>query len=293
MSDTATARDLRSPPKLAASGPWSAIKSTAREFSRDRVLLVAAGVTFYLLLALVPAIAAFVAIYGLFFDPQDVATQLQSLSGLLPDTVLEILRNQASRIASQSGGTLGLATIGGFAVSLWSANAGMKAIIEALNVVYDEQEKRSFVELNMQSLALTLGAIAVGLLLIAAVAIVPVVLRTLAPAPFVAAVISIGRWVLMLAVVAALLAVLYRYAPSREKLPEWRWLTWGGSLAAIGWVVFSILFSWYVTNLANFNETYGSLGAVIGFMIWLWLSTTLVLLGAELNAVIERGRRRK
>lgn len=292
MSDTTSAHGLRSPSSISARGWWDVLKATAEEFSNDRVLLVAAGVTFYSLLALVPALAAFVAVYGLFFDPQDVARQVDMLGGLLPGSALEILREQATRIASQSGGTLGLASLVGFAVSLWSANAGMKAIIEALNVVYEAEEKRSFVTLNLQSLALTLGLLLVALLLIAAIAVVPAMLALLAPAPVVAALISIGRWLLMLAVVVTLLAVLYRYAPSREK-PEWRWITWGGSLAAVTWIVLSILFSWYVSNFASYNETYGSLGAVIAFLTWLWLSTTVVLLGAELNAVIERkaGRR--
>lgn len=284
--DDARGRRADTPSEVPAAGWKDILWRTWEGFQEDRILLVAAGVTFYALLALVPALASFLSLYGLFFDPQSVAGQIDSLSGLVPGGALDIIGGEASRIASQGKGTLSLTFLFTLAFSLWSANAGVKSIFDALNVAYDEEEKRSFLQLNLQSLAVTLGAIVLLIVALAALAVVPVLLNTVGLGPLAGWLIWLGRWpVLVLAVLGAL-AVLYRFGPSREK-PQWRWVTWGSAVATAGWVVFSVLFSWYVANFGNYNATYGSLGAVIGFMTWLWLSATIVLVGAELNAELE------
>ena len=174
----------------------------------------------------------------------------------------------------------------GLVLSLWSANAGMKAVIDALNIVYDEEEKRSFVQLNLQSLAFTLGAIAFILLALAAIVVLPVVLDFVGLGSGIEWLLALARWPILLVVVVAGLAVLYRYGPSRDKA-EWKWVTPGGLVAAVLWLVVSMLFSWYVANFGSYNETYGSLGAVIGFMTWIWISSIVVLVGAEINAEME------
>ncbi len=279
-------RGAQTPSELPASGWKDILWRTWQGFQEDRILLVAAGVTFYALLALVPALASFLSLYGLFFDPQRVTAQIDSLSGLVPSGALDILRDQATRITSQGKGTLSLTFLSTLAFSLWSANAGVKSIFDALNVAYDEEEKRSFLQLNLQSLAVTLGAIVFLIVALAALAVVPVVLNTVGLGPAASLLIWLGRWPVLILAVLAALAVLYRFGPSREK-PQWRWVTWGSAVATAGWLIFSILFSWYVANFGNYNATYGSLGAVIGFMTWLWLSATIVLIGAELNAEME------
>lgn len=279
-------RDAASPHEIPARGWWDIVKRTFEGFGRNRMLLVAAGVTFYALLALVPAMAAFITLYGLFFDPQQVNEQVARLSGIVPDNALEIIRDQATRIASQGGKTLGITFVLTFAFSLWSANAGLKAMIDALNVAYGEHEKRSFIALNAQSLLLTVGGIACLIAIIAALAVVPIVLRFVGFESLAGWLVSIARWPLLLALVVGALAVLYRYGPSRERA-RWQWISWGSAVAALAWLMFSGLFSWYVGNFGNYNETYGSLGAVIVFMTWMWLSATIVLAGAELNAEIE------
>jgi membrane protein len=190
------------------------------------------------------------------------------------------------RIASAGEGTLGLSFIIGLAVSLWSANAGMKAIFDALNIVYDEDEKRSFVKLNLESLTFTLAAVGFILLALAGIVVLPVVLEVVGFSSGVEWLLAIARWPVLLAVVIAGLAVLYRYGPSRDKA-EWKWVTSGGIVAAVLWLVVSMLFAWYVANIGSYNETYGSLGAVIGFMTWVWISSIIVLLGAEINAEME------
>ena len=250
----------------------------------DRILMNAAAVTFYALLALFPAIAAFVSIYGLFADPSQIANQLDTLAGVLPGGGMEVIKDQLTRVASQSNGSLTIGVIFGVLVSLWSANGGIKALFDALNVVYGEEEKRSFLWLNAITLTFTLVMLCFAIVAIVAIVAVPVILHALPS--FLGTVINWARWPVMAVLVAVALACIYRYAPSRDE-PKWRWISWGSIFAAVGWLVFSAAFSFYASNFGTFNQTYGSLGAVIGFMLWMWLSTTVILLGGKLNAEIE------
>jgi membrane protein len=208
------------------------------------------------------------------------------MAGFLPGGALDIISEQVKRITSKGNATLGFTFFSGLAVSLWSANAGIKAIFDALNVAYEEKERRNFIMLNLWSLGFTLGAIVFLALAISSVVIIPVVLNFFGLGGVADWLVWIGRWPALLLITLAALAVLYRYGPSRDE-PKWRWVTPGGFLAAFGWLAFSMLFSWYVSSFGNYNETYGSLGAAIGFMTWIWLSVTIVLVGAELNAEIE------
>ncbi|QFU16932.1 YihY/virulence factor BrkB family protein [Microvirga thermotolerans] len=279
-------READTPTEIPTLGWKDILWRTYEEFSDDRLMSVAAGVTYYALLAIFPAIAALVSIYGLFADPATIQDHLNALSGVLPGGAVEIVGEQVKRIASQGGGTLGLSFIIGLAISLWSANAGMKAVFDALNIVYDEEEKRSFIQLNLQSLTFTLAAIAFVLIALAGIVVLPIVLDFVGLGSGTEWLLSLARWPVLLAVVVAGLAVLYRYGPSRDQA-EWKWVTPGGIVAAVLWLVGSMLFSWYVSNFGSYNETYGSLGAVIGFMTWIWLSSIIVLLGAEINAEME------
>ncbi|EIM24956.1 YihY/virulence factor BrkB family protein [Microvirga lotononidis] len=279
-------RDADTPTEIPARGWKDILWRTYEEFNKDRVLSVAAGVTYYALLAVFPAIAALVSIYGLFADPATIQDHLNTVSGVLPGGALDIIREQVTRIASQGGGTLGFGFIFGLVLSLWSANAGMKAIFDALNIVYGEDEKRSFVHLNALSLSFTLGAIVFILFALAAIIVLPIILRFIGLGSGTEWLVSLSRWPILLIGVTFGLSLIYRFGPSRDKA-EWRWVTPGGLVAAVLWLAVSMLFSWYVANFGSYNETYGSLGAVIGFMTWIWLSTTIVLLGAEINAEME------
>jgi membrane protein len=253
----------------------------------DRVLLVAAGVTYYGLLALFPATAALVSLYGLFSDASTITEHLRLLSGFLPEGALEVVGDQVRRITAQGQATLGVAFLGTLALSLWGANAGTKAIFDALNIIYKEREKRSFIRLTLWSLAFTLAAIGLVLLAFAGIVAVPVALKLLGvPDESGTAWLTLLRWPLLYIVVLFALACLYRYGPSRTK-PRWQWVSWGSAIAGAIWLVGSLLLSWYVANFGTYNATYGSLGALIGFMIWIWLSTITVLLGAEINAEME------
>lgn len=174
----------------------------------------------------------------------------------------------------------------GLAVSLWSANAAMKSLFDTLNIVYGETEKRGFVKLNAASLAFTLAGIAFVLIALGAVVVLPVALNFVGLSNAADLLVLIVRWPAMFVAVALALALIYRFGPSREA-PRWRWITWGSAIATVLWLAASALFSWYAANFGKFNETYGSLGAAIGFMTWLWISAIVILLGAELDAEME------
>jgi len=279
-------RDADAPQEIPGRGWWQILKRTFSQASEDRLLTEAAGVTFYALLALFPAIAALVSLYGLFADPHEVEAHLQAMSGVIPGGGMELIEEQVRRVTQNSTGTLGVSAIIGLLLSLWSANQATKALFDALNVVYEEKEKRSFVRLTLTTLAFTLGGLVFAILAMAAVVALPVVFSVVGLGSTVEWVLRIARWPLLLAVVAVLLAALYRFGPSRETA-QWRWVSWGSVLAAAVWFAGSLGFSWYVESFGNYNETYGSLGAVIGFMTWIWISSAVVLLGGELNAEME------
>ena len=279
-------RAAETPTAIPSKGWKDILWRTYEEMNKDRILAVAAGVTYFGLLALFPAVTALVSMYGLFADAATINDHLAVLSGFLPGGATEIIGEQVKRITAQGDTTLGFAFFFGLALSLWSANAGMKAMFDALNVAYDEDEKRGFFALNLRSLTFTLGAIAFILLALGGIVVIPVLLQFVGLGPVAEWILWLARWPALLAIIVFGLAVLYRYGPSRDQV-EWKWITPGSILAAVVWVAASMLFSWYVSNFANYNETYGSLGAAIGFMTWLWLSTTIVLVGGELNAEIE------
>jgi membrane protein len=227
-----------------------------------------------------------VSIYGFVADPVTIADHIAFLGGLLPSGGVDLIRDQLVSLASQDTATLSFGFLLGLAFALWSANNGIKTLFEALNVAYDETEERSFIQLNLLSLLFTLAAIVVGILFIAGVGVVPAVIAFVGLSGSEELLISLLRWPVLVVVAAIGICILYRYGPSRERA-KWRWVTWGGVFATALWLLASVLFSWYLANFADYNATYGSLGAVIGFMMWTWISVVILLLGAELDAEME------
>jgi membrane protein len=270
--------------------PWAGWKDilwrTYVRTGEDRLLATAAGVVFFELLAVFPAITALVSCYGLFANPSTIAANLQTLALMLPQGSFQIVQDQIARVLEKGNTELGARFLFGLGFAIWSANAGVKAIIDALNVVYEEREKRSFVKLTLLSLAFTIGGIAVLLLMVGAVVAFPLALDHLGLAPQSQLIVSLARWPLLFMISLAALTVLYRFGPSRQP-PQWRWLSVGAVAAALLWICGSALLSWYLSNFGNYNATYGSLGAAIGLMMWMWMSTVIVLWGAELNSEIE------
>jgi len=259
---------------------------TLREFGADNIPQVAGGIAFFGLLSIFPAMGAFVSLYGLFSNVDMAERQLDLLAGVLPDAALQMVGEQMLRLASARHTGLGLAFGVSLLASLWSANAGIKALFSGLNVAFEETEKRSFLKLNLVSLSFTLGAQAFLALAFAAVVAAPVALSYLGYTPGGFAAMSILRWPLLLLVAVGGITLLYRYGPSRHR-ERWRWVSWGSVFAAVLWLAVSLLFSVYVAHFGSYDRTYGSLGAAVGFMSWLWISSIAILFGAELNSEIE------
>ncbi len=238
------------------------------------------------MVALFPAIAAGVSSYALFADARTIGKHLAIASDIIPQGALELLQGEISRIASKSDGRLTFGFLIGLAIALWSANAGMKAIFDALNIIYDEEEKRGLIWLNVEFAVLhglrhcrpAAGAGRCGR--------VSAVSRGLWAFQHRRAADRHLRWPAMFVLVMFGVSVLYRYGPSRRR-PKWRWISVGSVFAALAWLAVSSLFSFYLANFANYNATYGALGAVVGVMMWMWFCTVVVLMGAQLNAEVE------
>jgi membrane protein len=279
-------RHASHPLQIPWKGWYDILWRTYREMQTDRLLSIAGGVSFFALLAIFPAITALVSAYGLFFNTGTIVDDIGQLNDVVPVTVLTIVHEQAMRIASNSGQTLSLGLVLGILISLWSAMGGVKAIIDALNVIYEQRESRSLIKLNVVALIFTLFGFATFLLAMAAIVVLPLVLSPIGLGSLAETITRIARWPVLLIFLLFGLAILYRYGPDR-RAARWQWVSVGSVFAALTWFAASFLFSWYLTNFANYNATYGSLGAVVGLMTWLWISTIVVLLGAELNAEIE------
>ena len=264
---------------------WDFLRDLKDEVVRDRVLAVAGGVTFYALLALVPAITAMISLFGLIFSPEDVPGLLAPVTTMMPDEAAVLITDQAARISGKANDTLSLTALIALAIALWSANGGTKALIEALGIAYDVKETRGFVKLNLVSLAFTLGAIALVVVLGVLVAARPFLVDQLGQAG--ETVVLVLRWPVILALLLAVLAAIYYWAPDRPDA-EWTWITPGAVVAALGLIAASAGLGWYVTNFGSYDETYGSLAAVVVLMLWIWLSTVMVLIGAEINAELDR-----
>ena len=285
-------RDATHPSHFGWAGWKDILWRVWQQSGEDRIMLVAAGAAFYLLLALFPALAAFVSVYGFVADPSTVAEHVAYLGGLMPGGGLDLIRGQLESLANQDRDALSLGFLMAFLAAFWSANNGVKTLFEALNIAYEEREKRSFIRVNLIATLFTVAAMLTAFLMITAVGVIPAVLAVLNLGSSSETVIDLMRWPVLLALVAAGISILYRYGPSREPA-KWRWITWGGILATLVWIAASAGFSYYLQNFADYNATYGSLGAVIGLMFWIWISVLILIVGAELNAEMEHQTARR
>ena len=282
---TIAARDRSGLPRFIIR--WSAIvRRTAMQSLNHGLLAAAAGVTFYGLLALFPALTALVSLYGLMADPRAITDHLNGMAGIVPGGGLDIIGSELGRLTAKAPGKLGTGAVLGLAMALWSANQGTTALFSALNTVYGEKEKRGYVALTAQSLAFTAGSIIFLIAALAAVVLLPILFNVAGLATGSADILDLGRWPIILLLAALFMAFLYRFGPSRGER-RCRWVTPGSIFASLAWLGLSVLFSWYVGHFGSYDRTYGSLGAVIGFMTWIWLSTSVMLIGAQLNAEVE------
>ena len=272
---------------------WSVAKSTLSETSEDRVTSVAGGVVFFGLLALFPALTALVSLYGAIADRAMILEHLAMLQGLLPEGAYQILEDQIRQITSTPQGALSVAGLFALLVALYSATGGTKAMMDALNIAFFTVESRGFLKKNLVAIGFTLGGIALIILMLGVMAVIPALLATLPEAGASELAVAWLRWPLMFGVLVLTLAALYRWGPNRPVHENrWRWVIPGALFAAVGLLVASMLFSWYVSNFANYNKTYGSLGAAVGLMMWLWIAAIVVMVGGELNSEIEQRLRK-
>ena len=279
-------RSAETPTELPALG-WKDIAFRVKdEIAADRVSLIAAGVAFYGLLALFPAVTALIAISGLLIEPNQIVDQLESLSGLMPEEVIKIVTAQATAVAGSREGGLGLAAILGVLVALYSASKGMASLIEGINIAYDEKEKRGFVRLKLVTFALTVFLMIGLLIALMATLGLPAIVTILEFGVLFEVLMSVGLWAGLFCLTVFGLSVLYRYAPSRDE-PEWKWASPGAVFACIIWVIASAGFAFYVGNFGSYNESFWTLAGVIVLLMWFWISAFIILLGAELNAEME------
>jgi membrane protein len=285
-SDPDRGRSAERPSEIPARGWRDILWRVWAQVGQDNVSIVAAGVAFYATVAIFPAITAFVSLFGLFADPAAVQEQFANLKGMIPAEAWTLLNDQLSAVLSARPRNLGISVLVALLIAFYSAGAGVRALMTALNIAYQEEEKRSFVRFYLIAFLFTLGMVILGVLSIGIVVAVPVVVNLVELGPLAGAVIKIAPWVALGVVVTISLGALYRYGASRAG-PKTRWVSWGAVVATLLWIAASLLFSVYVANFGSYNQTYGALAAVVVLLMWLWISAYIVLLGAELNSEIE------
>jgi membrane protein len=284
-------RDADHPGEIPPRGWTDVLWRAWGEVSDANLFLIAGGVTYAILLALFPGLAALVSLYGLLLDASEIEKQVGALSAILPTQTQQLLAEQLHKLVEASSGALGIGAGVGIVLALWSASRGMSGMITALNIAYEEKERRGFFKLNMIALGLTLGLMVGGIVVIALIGVLPTVVQFLDLDAAAKWLLVVVQWPLLIVVVMLCMAVLYRYAPSRDK-PQWRWVSPGAITATISWVIASVGFTVYVANFNSYDKTYGSLGGVIILLTWLYLSALMVLFGAAINAQSEKQTRR-
>ena len=268
-------------------GWWQVLKRVWAELGNDRISIVAAGIAYYTLLSLFPAIAILIMLYGLVADTETVRQQVGNFGGVLPEEAYGILREQLERLARTTSSELGFGLLLSFVLAAWGASRAVQALMVAMNVAYEEEERRGIVRQNLVAIAITIGGVCFFALSVTAIAAVPAAVALLDLGPALTAALASLQW-LVLAIAAILaLAGVYRFAPCRASA-RFRWLTPGAVVATLLWLLSSLLFSFYVANFGSYNETFGSIGAVVVLLLWLYISAFAVCVGAEINAELER-----
>lgn len=279
------------PLAIPGKGWWQVLMRVKGEIGNDNLSIVAAGVAFYALLAVFPALAALVMVYGLLSDPAEVSAQLAPLRDVMPKDAFSIVDDQLRSLAQGGATATRLGLLLSIALAIWSSSKGIKALFTAINIAYEERENRGWIRLNLTALVFTAGAIVFVVASIGLIAGLPTVLNFVDTSGALVTAVLWLRWPLIVAIAIVVLAVLYRWGPSRAPA-RFRWITPGAIVAIVLWLAGSIAFSFYVENFASYNQTYGSLGAVVILLFWFYLSAYCVCLGAELNAELEHQTRR-
>ncbi len=279
-------RTADKPSELPAKGWKDILYRVKSEVKNNQIGLISAAMAYYALLAFVPAITTIVLMYAWISDPGEISNHISKVGKFIPSELQEILRTQLTALSSKAQSTLGLSAITGLLFSLWSSSKVSKAIIVAMNIVHDEKEERGFFKLNLSALGLTFLGALLGVMAIFVVVGLPAFIKFFNLSGALETGVAASSWLVLLTIFSFFLSMIYRYAPDRDE-PKWKWVSWGAAISAILWAAASLLFSWYASKFGNFNKTYGSLGAVIVLMMWLYISSYVILLGGEINAEME------
>jgi membrane protein len=285
-SNSDRGRSADRPSAIPAAGWRDILWRVWAQTGEDNLSIIAAGVAFYVMLAAFPAITAFVSLFGLFADAAPMREQFADFKGVIPDDAWRLLNDQLTAVVTAEPQRLGLSVVAGLVIALWSAGAGVRAMMTALNIAYEEEEKRGFLRFYGTAFLFTVGIGIFGIFSLGVIVAVPVLLSFIELGVISQVLVKLVPWLVLAGVVTVALGALYRYGPSRRE-PKTRWVSWGAVVAALLWIGASIVFSIYVANFGSYNETYGALGAVVILLMWLWISAFIVLLGAELNAEME------
>jgi len=283
----AMGHDASHPAEIPKPGWRAILKRTWAEMSEDNVSVLAAGVAFYAMLSVFPALSAVVSLYGLVADPNTVEQQVAAMAGFLPPEAVSLMATWLHSLVQAPPQKFGISLIISVLLALWSVRAGTGTLMTAIDICYGEKETRNVVWFNLHAFALTVALVVFGVLSLALVAVLPAVLNLLPVPESWKTILALLRWPILAGLVITALAIVYRYAPNRAE-PKWRWVTPGSVAATALWIVASVGFSIYVSTFTNYDKTYGSLGAVIVLMFWLYITAYVILFGAELNAEIER-----
>jgi membrane protein len=279
---------MRRPPR--AVPVLKILHATYVQFDRDRIMEVAAGATFFILLALFPAFAAIVTTYGFLADRATIAHDLALVSRFLPRGAIIVLDAELHRLIAQKIPRLGLTFVVSILIALWGASGGIKALVHGLNVAYEAKETRGFLRLSLIALLLTGISIIFSVLAMLLVGLLPELLRLLPYHSLLRAALLALSWPIAYVFGLVLLTTIYNYGPCRPRHDTW--LTWGSVVSSALWLLETLLFKWYVQHFGNFDRVYGNLGAIVGFLTWIWLSLVIILYGAELNRELERRKQR-
>ncbi|MFC7337525.1 YihY/virulence factor BrkB family protein [Haloferula chungangensis] len=281
-----TGETATSPRQIPKRGWWQIVKRIKDELAEDHVTIVAAGIAFYFFLAIFPALAALVSIYGLLVSPEDAASQIEEIAAVLPSEAGAMIGDMVGTLANKPDEKLGWGLVVSILVSLWSAKKGTGALFEGLNIAYEEKDNRGFIKKNLLTLSVTVALVIGGIIAISLVALVPAVIDLFPLPNAVASSLDFLRWPLVTGMIVVFLSWIYRVAPDRDSA-EWKWLSVGSVMATGLWLAGSAGFSWYIDTFGSMDKTYGSFAAVVVLLLWLFLTSFIILLGAEINSELE------
>ncbi|MCX2836763.1 YihY/virulence factor BrkB family protein [Salinimicrobium sp. MT39] len=287
-----SSQTVEKPSEISSSG-WKSIGIAVKDqIGEDNVSIVSAGVAFYAFLAVFPAIGALVSIYGLAMDPQSLQGQLQKISQVMPQQAFEIIQTQLKDLVSTPQSALSWSLAIGILLSLWSSNKGMKSLFTGIDIAYGTNNERGFIKQNALTLLFTFGAILLVILSLGIIVIWPVIIDEISLPSTVTALITWLRWLILAALVVYFIGLIYRYAPAKPT-SAFKWVLPGALIATLLWLIASWGFSFYVKNFGSYGEVYGSISAVVVMLLWLFLTSIIILIGAEINSEIEKYSRTK